>query len=75
MFIRKNSNGNWYVHKAKNSRLSGRHKGLGQDWFLLSMDNYGKVIIPTKYIFFPKEFHGKKVRLKVEIIGDLNSIR
>jgi hypothetical protein len=63
MFVRQASDGNWYVTKYEGKQTSG--KKVTRNWFFC---RYHQLTI--KNISWPKEFLGKRVRLKVEIIDD-----
>lgn len=65
MKIIKANNGNWYLNR-KTSRNTFRN------WFFVKNNsiynnNYNGYIC-AKTIYLPKEFIGKKIRLKVELI-------
>jgi hypothetical protein len=65
MFIKQAGNGDWYV--ARRSSRSGRS---GREWYLIKSfsSNIGYIPI-TKNLYFPKFFVGKRVRIKIEVIG------
>lgn len=67
MFLRKASNGNYYVCRRTSSNRTGRlHKSQTyRDWWLIKNDTYINFSI-----MFPDELIGKRIRLKVEVIED-----
>ena len=71
MFIKQASDGNWYVCRKMRAgiRRSGNVKASERDWFLVKYSGYSGYIHNSRtHISFPKEFVGKRVRLKVEVI-------
>lgn len=64
MFIRKIPNGDYYVCRKPSNK-----KDEYRNWFLIKR-NGGSGYVPTNFITFPKEFIGKKIRLKVEVVED-----
>ena len=72
MFIKKYSDGNWYLCRRTSRKSQG--KPSLTNWFWIKCKDNGsdgKYIygyINTRSITFPKEFIGKKIRLKVEVL-------
>lgn len=70
MFIKKYSDGNWYLCRRTSRKYMG--KPSLTNWFLIKWrDVHGKVYstqLNTKIINFPDSFAGKKIRFKVEVL-------
>lgn len=70
-FIRKSANGFFYVSRIRTGRRGKHRKGDKvkdyRNWYLVK-DNkrVGNIVIGS--ITFPKEFIGKRIRLKVEYV-------
>ena len=65
MIIKQFSDGNYYVTRGY------KHKNPKKNWFFIkSKEGYPGGFISLHNIVFPKEFLGKRIRLKVEIIDD-----
>lgn len=62
--MRVNANSFYLERKVKEG------KGKFRNWFIVKHTNYENGHIPMSNISFPKEFIGKKVRLKVELVDD-----
>jgi len=73
MFLRQTPNGEWYVSRITSSNKMGRRSKtkLYRNWWLIKWHgnggNCGK--LGMKSITFPKQFVGKKIRLKVEVMN------
>ena len=66
MFIKKVGNGDWYVYRKTSANSVGRRSKnqVYRDWFWIKQNR----MINLKHLTFPKEFIGKKIRLKIEVI-------
>ena len=73
MKVKQFTNSDYYVcrvpHGAGNSRKTGEGYKAYRNWFLLKASG-GSIQLRMECITFPKEFLGKKIRLKVEIIEE-----
>ena len=69
MFIRQASNGSWYVSRIVRAGHRGRAKrsAIIRNWFLIK-DNGGSGYLNIGGLYFPKEFLGKRILLKVEFM-------
>ena len=73
IFIRKNSDGEWYVCRKTRAgyKRSGNVKASTRDWWMVKSSSTSQYICYfTKGtpLSCPKEFIGKRVRLKVEVL-------
>ena len=68
MYLRKLSDGNWYVVYTKGNEGTGRasKKKFKNVFLVRHRKNAGSIQITQ--IIFPKEFIGKRIRLRVEIV-------
>lgn len=78
MFVREASDGNWYVCRITSSNHAGRRKQKNpsgknrtyRNWFLIKFNgtkgSSGRLTVKT--LTFPKEFIGKRIRLKVDVL-------
>ncbi len=71
MFIREIKKGEWYVCRQTSGKRWGkkRRERIYRDWYLVKWGSNVGVVCATS-ICFPKEFIGKKIRLKIEIMED-----
>lgn len=74
MIVKQSVDGNWYVCKVTSSSTKGRIRGGANDskktyrnWFFVRYANERQAIIYGR-TYCPKEFLGKRVRLKLEVI-------
>ena len=66
MFVRQAGNGEWYVFKD-------RKRGNGEfptNVLFIKSSGKSKARLMIRSISFPKEFFGKKIRMKIEIINE-----
>ena len=74
MFLRKLSNGEWYICRrttgGNKSGKVGKHICWRDRWLIKCHGNGSEGSLIRGDVCFPKEFIGKKIRLKVEIIDD-----
>lgn len=82
MFIKQIANGNYYlarrISQSGRSSTKGRTKNQQFQYsFLIRAGNNATAgeIATKSQIVFPKEFIGKRVRLKVEIVEDLEEFQ
>ena len=75
MFIKQANDGNWYVCRKTNSHKNQNSKATERDWFLVKHSSGGAEITTFQKhtnLRCPKEFLGKRVRLKIEVIDETN---
>ena len=75
MNIEQSANGEWYVTRRTSSNTSSKkNKRTYRNWFLIkSSGNSGcSGHLTIRFIYFPKFFVGKKIRLKVELEDENN---
>lgn len=73
MFARQVANGNWYVHRRTTSSKGQIGKvGSYTNWFMVKYryDSMQSGCLQMKMLYFPEEFVGKKIRLKIEVIEE-----
>ena len=69
MYVRQAGNGEWYICRSRRLKGIGRRANKDfRNWFLIKSSGNSKARLDIKVITFPKEFFGKKIRLKIEVI-------
>jgi hypothetical protein len=65
MIIQKHSNGSYYLCISSDKVKEGLHR----DWWLVkNTDNPNRGYVPLNNLTLPKEFIGRRVRFKLEIL-------
>ena len=66
-FLRRSGNGHWYIARRDNTKRLKNYK----NWFIVKCCGNGtNYYIPLKMLSVPKQFFGKKLRFKLEVIED-----
>lgn len=61
---------NFYVARKSVVPDHGKSKKTYRAWFLVKSKSQYSGFVPMNAISFPKEWVGKKIRIRIEIIGD-----
>jgi len=72
--LQKSSKGEYYVAKMTSGGGGGnRTRTIYRNWWLVKQNSSTSCGITIRTISFPKEFVGKKVRLRLEVIDDIDT--
>jgi hypothetical protein len=71
MIIEKISSGEWYLYRQPRGEKKSK-----RNWFIIRENRFNKGILKIGAIILPKEFIGKKIRIKIEVYENVaNKIR
>jgi len=73
MKIQQDKNGNWYVARVRNGNIGGHNRKIKyyRNWYLVKFNSSLKSgVVKIGGVYFPGSFIGKRIRFKIEIVGD-----